>query len=127
MPPSIYADIFRSEEQYKEKVYNKFDEMLTRGQESVNKRQERFNVGAYEDQAGFMLANDLASQKEDFNEDERLVELLYRTPYFSHIKANVRKKKTRQPMRIRIFSFRIVSCLRKNCVLIEMDFCCLSN
>lgn len=89
MPASSQNSLLMNEERLKERVYKRFDEMISEASDSVRQKKNVVSRGSYDDQAGFMVYNGLADAQKKRQEIERLVGKLYDVPYFAHIEVSL--------------------------------------
>lgn len=78
--------LYRSENSCKEKVYSVFDKMRAKVDSSVTEGQKRVDAGSYEDQDAFTVFSDLSDAWQERHEVERLIQGIYKKPYFAHIR-----------------------------------------
>lgn len=77
--------LLRTETKYKENVYRTFDEKRSEANAAVKSNRRYVDSGAYEDQAAFMARSSLNESESRRHSVDRLIQKLYRKPYFSHI------------------------------------------
>lgn len=79
--------LLRSEETYKEEVYRAFDHMRLFARDAAEAKKSYVASGAFEDQDSFMAYSDLAGANKSRSETEKLIQKLYKRPYFAHVEV----------------------------------------
>lgn len=79
--------LLRSEETYKEEVYRAFDHMRLFARDAAEAKKSYVDSGAFEDQDSFMAYSDLAGANKSRSETEKLIQKLYKRPYFAHVEV----------------------------------------
>ncbi len=85
MPANSKKQLKQHEEELKEKVYKEFDDMTRNASSDVDSDTRTVNDGHYEDQDSFIAYGQLSSSRKNMHEVSRLVNGLYKKPYFAHI------------------------------------------
>ncbi len=77
--------LWRSENTYKEQVYDVFDDMRSRAHAGVVQCQAHVDREAFEEQISFLPHSELATAREKQRKVERLLTTLCPAPYYAHI------------------------------------------
>lgn len=82
---NLFDSLFKSEERYKEAVYNSLDRKRNEARNNVAQKDAYVQSDSFEEQDSFIAYRDRAEVWQKLHGEESLIQRVYSRPYFAHI------------------------------------------